>query len=158
MSANGPFVGKIGSMRTAIVLGLAALLAFSAGCGKPPAQAATSQINSATRIESLPAADPQKLPDSRNLKSWKNPYLIVRIDGVALLDVADNEQKLLNPDKLADALAQLPSSSWPYGRAVAVAEQPATSDFDKTLLRKNRALIAGTLEGLHVLINWVPSS
>ena len=95
----------------------------------------------------------------RDMKNWKNPYLIVRVDGVGLLDSADNEQKLLTPDQLLAALAELPTSAWPYGRVVAVAESaPAgSSEADKAQLRRNRALVAGTLENLQVVINWVPS-
>jgi hypothetical protein len=82
------------------------------------------------------------------------------VDGVGLLDSANNEQKILTPDQLLTALADLPSSAWPYGRVVAVAESvPAgSSDADKAQLRRNRALVAGTLENLQVAINWVPST
>ena len=93
------------------------------------------------------------------MKDWKNHYLIVRVDGVALLDVSNNEQRILKPDQLVDALAELPGSAWPYGRVVAVAENAVSgSDADKAQLRRNRALVAGTLESLQVLINWVPSA
>jgi hypothetical protein len=94
------------------------------------------------------------------MKNWKNPYLIVRVDGVGLLDPANNEQKILTPDQLLATLGELPSSAWPYGRVVAVAESaPAgSSDADKAQLRRNRALVAGTLESLNVVINWVPSA
>jgi len=139
-----------------LLIGIAGLAscAGSAKAGDP----SVSPAILAQRIESLPPADPQKLPDGREMKDWKNPYLIVRVDGVALLDIANSEQKLLAPDKLVDALAALPSSSWAYGRAVAVAETAANSEDDKARLRKNRALVAGTLENLQVLIQWVPST
>lgn len=92
------------------------------------------------------------------MKAWRNPYLIVRVDGVGLLDVSNNEQQIVDPDKLPAALAKLPGSAWPYGRVVAVQEiSAAASEDDKAKLRKNRALVAGTLEGMQVLINWVPS-
>jgi hypothetical protein len=92
------------------------------------------------------------------MKAWRNPYLIVRVDGVGLLDVSNNEQQIVNPDKLSEALAKLPVSAWPYGRVVAIQEiNAASSDDDKIKLRKNRALAAGTLESMQVLINWVPA-
>jgi hypothetical protein len=95
----------------------------------------------------------------RDMKSWRNPYLIVRADGVGLLDVGNNEQQRIDPDKLSDALARLPVSAWPYGRVVAIQEiSAAGSDEDKAKLRKNRALVAGALESMQVLINWVPSA
>ncbi len=93
------------------------------------------------------------------MKAWRNPYLIVRVDGVGLLDVSNNEQQIVDPDKLSAALARLPVSAWPYGRVVAIQEiAAASSDEDKARLRKNRALVAGTLESMQVLINWVPST
>lgn len=92
------------------------------------------------------------------MKAWRNPYLIVKVDGVGLLDVSNNEQQIVDPDKLSEALAKLPSSAWPYGRVVAIQEiGAASSDEDKARLRKNRALVAGALESMQVLINWVPS-
>ena len=92
------------------------------------------------------------------MKSWRNPYLIVKTDGLWLLDVSNNEERPLNPDQLLDALAALPASAWPNGRVVAVQEGTANSDADRVALRKNRAILAGTLEGAKVLINWVPTA
>ncbi|MGO9125880.1 MAG: hypothetical protein ACLP6G_13460 [Terriglobales bacterium] len=119
-----------------------------------------SKVNPLLRIEALPPADAQKVSAVRDMKNWKNPYLIVRVNGVGLLDPANNEQKILTTDQLLAALAELPTSAWPYGRVVAVAESaPAgSSEADKAQLRRNRALVAGTLENLHVTINWVPST
>ena len=66
------------------------------------------------------------------MKAWRNPYLIIRVDGVGLLDVSNNQQQIIDPDKLPDALAKLPASAWPYGRVVAIQEISAnTSDEDK---------------------------
>ena len=93
------------------------------------------------------------------MKAWRNPYLVVRLDGVGLLDVSNNEQQIVDPDKLSAAMAKLPASAWPYGRVVAIREISASSsEEDKVRLRKNRALAAGALESMHVLINWVPSA
>jgi hypothetical protein len=136
-------------------------LALLVSCSKPPT--APGETASATtpeaRIQQIPPADPQKYAAMRNMKAWRNPYLIVRVDGVGLLDATNNEQQIVDPDKLAEALARLPASAWPYGRVVAIQEIGAAgSDEDKAKLRKNRALTAGTLESMHVLINWVPSA
>jgi hypothetical protein len=134
------------------------MLATWSGCRS--SGSATSQVNPLLRIEALPPADAQQISAVRDMKNWKNPYLIVRVDGVGLLDVADNEQKILTPDQLLAALAEMPTSAWPYGRVVAVAENAAaaSSEADKAQLRRNRALVAGTLESLHVVIYWIPSA
>ena len=59
-----------------------------------------------------------------------------------------------------NALARLPASAWPYGRAVAilVEEKPAASEPDKIALRRNRGIVAGDLQGAHVAIHWIPTS
>jgi hypothetical protein len=140
---------------------LAGSLVLLVSCSKPPkgpedTAAATSPE---ARIQQILPADSQKYVGVRDMKAWRNPYLIVRVDGVALLDVSNNEQQIVDPDKLSDALAKLPVSAWPYGRVVAIQEiSAAGSEEDKAKLRKNRALVAGALESMKVLINWVPST
>ena len=63
--------------------------------------------------------DPAQYEQIRDMRNWRNPYLIVRADGVALLDTADSAEIILKPDDLLPALAKLPASNWPYGRVVA---------------------------------------
>jgi hypothetical protein len=134
-------------------LGLAACSAHGA-----PDPAAVEAAASA-RIQAIPAADPAKFHDAHITKMWKNPYLIVKPDGVALLDVANSEEHIMHPDELTRKLAQLPDSAWPYGRVVAVTEStPNGSDRDKAEIRRNKAIVAGTLEGMHVAINWIPAA
>lgn len=147
-------------MKCLYLVSLAITLAVLAACSDSKPSNVGSAVNPLLRIEALPPADAQKVSGVRDMKNWKNPYLIIRVDGVGLLDPANNEQKILTPDQLLPALGELPSSAWPYGRVVAVAENaPAgSSEADKAQLRRNRALVAGTLENLHVVINWVPSA
>jgi len=94
------------------------------------------------------------------MRNWKNPYLIVRDDGIGLLDLSNDEIHLLKPEEVPAALAALPSSAWPYGRVVAVQENRVgrPTEAYKIQIRRNRALLAGTLEGLKIEINWVPSA
>jgi hypothetical protein len=110
------------------------------------------------RLQSIPAADTTKFEHLRDFKSWQNPYLLIHTDGVSLLDFSNNEEHALKMQELPDALARLSPSAWPYGRVVAVAEDKATSADNDVLIRKNRGIVAGTLETLHVVVNWVPSS
>jgi hypothetical protein len=135
-------------------------LVVLASCAKPPRapEETVAAVSPEARIQQIPAADPQKYSGMRDMKAWRNPYLVVRLDGVGLLDVSNNEQQIVDPDKLSAAMAKLPASAWPYGRVVAIQEiSAASTDEDKAKLRKNRALVAGTLESMQVLIDWVPS-
>ena len=138
---------------------LAMSLGALASCAKvPSAPDETAAMSPEARIQQIPTADPQRYAGMRDMKAWRNPYLIVRADGVGLLEVSNNEQQIVDPDKLSEALAKLPASAWPYGRVVAIQEIGAAgSDEDKAKLRKNRALVAGALESMQVLIDWVPS-
>ena len=91
------------------------------------------------------------------MKDWKNPYLIVREDGIGLLDLSNNEILILKPAEVPAALAALPPSAWPYGRVVAVQEgkMSGNPESSKVQIRKNRALLAGTLEELKIAIHWL---
>ena len=111
------------------------------------------------QLQSIPAADSTKYEHVKDMKNWRNPYLIVRTDGVALLDVADSAEIILKNDELLPALAKLPASQWPYGRVVAAAESGVKgSEQDKTALRKNKGIVGGMLKSAHIAVTWVPST
>lgn len=112
-------------------------------------------------LRSIPAADDSKYPSLQEAKHWSNPYLVIRADRVGLLTgVAANEEEILKPEEVLNALAGLPATAWPYGRAVAILvdEKASASEKDKVALRRNRGLVAGGLESAHVSINWIPTS
>jgi hypothetical protein len=111
------------------------------------------------QLQSIPAADSAKYARIKDMKNWRNPYLIVRSDGVALLDVEDSAEIILKPDELLPALAKLPASEWPYGRVVAATETGASaSEQEKVALRKNKGIVGGLLESAHIAVTWVPSA
>jgi hypothetical protein len=110
-------------------------------------------------LQAIPAADPAQYDRIQDMRQWRNPYLIVRKDGVALLDSADSAEIILKPDELLAALARLPGSRWPYGRVVAAAEiEVRASEQDGVAIRRNRGIVGGILEGAHIAIKWVPAA
>jgi hypothetical protein len=117
-----------------------------------PANGSTPSL----RLQSIPAANAE-VYKKVDLKAWKNPYIIVRPDGVGLLDVTNNEEHILKIDDLPEALAKLPASAWPYGRVVALADDRSPAA-DKGRIRENKATIASMLHSSQVEIEWVPSS
>jgi hypothetical protein len=131
---------------------LAATVSFLSACNHVPAAAPP---DASTQLQQIPSAEPGKF-DKIDIRTWKNPYLIVKADSIALLDVSNNEEQKLKPEDLANALARLPQSSWPYGRVVAVTESGVLRTGDDILVRKNRALVAGTLRELKIYVNWIP--
>jgi hypothetical protein len=127
-----------------------------AGCSSQPdaAKAPAPEVV----LQAIPAADPAQFEPIRDMKTWRNPYLIVRPDGLALLDAADSAEIRLKPDELLPALAALPASNWPYGRVVAAAENAKASEKDQVEIRRNKGILGGMLEGAHVAVKWVPSA
>ena len=92
------------------------------------------------------------------MRKWRNPYLIVRTDGVALYDSADSAEIILKTDEVLPALAGLPASKWPYGRVVAVSENGASgSEQEGVAIRRDKGIVGGMLEDAHIAVKWVPS-
>jgi hypothetical protein len=134
-------------------------LALLAGCSKPPAApSVASDEPQASGLEAIPPADPSKYPSFHDMSTWQNPYLVIREDGIGLVDASNHEIHILQPDQVQAELVSLPESAWPYGRVVLVTEAALKNPTDqaKADLRKNRGLLAGTLKELDVQIREVP--
>ena len=125
------------------------LLGASVACSKPPQEATDTPRPSLT---SIPLPDPSKYPRVSDMSHWQNPYLLVREDGIGFVDLSNREIHMLKPEQIPAKLVSLPSSAWPYGRVVMVAENvpKASTEQTKADVRKNRALLLGTLKELDV--------
>jgi hypothetical protein len=143
---NGPRIARL-----VFVL---ALSIFAGACSpEKPAAPGPSVV-----LQAIPPADPAKYQHIRDMRTWGNPYILIRADGVGLLDAADNAEILLKPEELLGALARLPASAWPYGRVVAAQENGVRgSEQDGVAIRRNRGIVGGILEGAHIAVDWVPS-
>ncbi|SRR5579864_23629 len=138
---------------------LAVLIMAIAGLFACSQQQAPPAPDPQTLLQAIPAASSAEYEHIRDMKTWRNPYLIVRSDGVALYDVADNAEIRLKPDELLPALSKLPASNWPYGRVVAAAETTTrNSDQDAAAIRRNKGIIGGMLQGAHIAVKWVPAT
>jgi len=132
------------------------LLAALAGCSTQPAP---KDPDPQAILQSIPAADTSQYDHIRDMKTWRNPYLIIRSDGVALYDIADSAEIILKPDELLPALAKLPSSNWPYGRVVAATENNVrSSEQDGVAIRRNKGILGGLLQDAHIAVKWVPAT
>ena len=133
------------------------LLGALVACSKPP-QPETTETQQPTGLESIPAADPEKYPSVSDMAAWKNPYLVVREDGIGFVDLSNREIHVLKQEEIPAELVALPSSAWPYGRVVLVAQAVPKNPSEQTKadLRKNRALLLGTLKELDVQIREAP--
>jgi hypothetical protein len=128
-------------------------------CACTSQQRAAPGPDAATLLQAIPVPDQHKYERMQDMKNWRNPYLIIRTDGVGLLDPADNAEIVLKPEEVLDRLAQLPASAWPYGRVVAATENGVrASEQDSVAIRRNKGIVGGILRGAHVAIEWVPSA
>jgi hypothetical protein len=137
---------------------LVLILALGA-CSKPPQPPVeTEEAHQPTGLESIPAANPSKYPSISELASWKNPYFVVRQDGIGMVDLSNHEIHMLKPEEVPAELVSLPSTAWPYGRVILLAQAipKDANDQTKADLRKNRALLIGTLKELDVQYHEAP--
>ena len=146
-------------MRTFIVLIL--LGSFSA-CSKPPATASptSAETSRETGLERIAEPDPARYPRMEDLPQWKNPQLVVREDGIGLVDVENHEVHILRLEQVEAELVSLPESAWPYGRVILLSQAAPrdNSEQAKIHLRENRGLLVGTLKNLQVQIREAPGT
>jgi hypothetical protein len=132
------------------------LLGALVACSKPSQTSSPetqpTKAPQPTGLESIPAPDPSKYPRFSDMTGWKNPYLVVREDGIGFVDLSNREVHILKVEEIPAELVSLPASAWPYGRVVLVAQAVPKNltEQTKTDLRKNRALLLGTLKELDV--------
>ena len=138
------------------------LLGALVACSKPPQTSSPetqpTKTPQSTGLESIPPPDASKYPRLSDMSGWKNPYLIVREDGIGFLDLSNREVHILKVEEIPAELVSLPSSAWPYGRVVLVAQAVPKNPTAETKadLRKNRALLLGTLKELDVQFYEAP--
>jgi hypothetical protein len=150
-------------VRSLLAVVFAILLLALAACSKPKPQsasstAATPATRQPTGLESIPMPDPAKLPPFSKMSDWKNPYFVVRDDGIGFVDLSNHEIHILKVEEIPAELASLGLDAWPYGRVVLVAQAIPSNPTDqsKADLRKNRALLLGTLKELDVQYREAP--
>jgi hypothetical protein len=151
--------GRDWRARAAAVLSLVLMVSCSVvACSEKKAHAPPDAV---ALLQAVAPADPAKFPSLQETRHWSNPYLVIRPSSVGLLTgIAANEEEILKPEDVLGALAQLPGSAWPYGRAVAILVDGSAirAEQDKIALRRNRGVVAGELQNAHVAIHWIPSS
>jgi hypothetical protein len=93
--------------------------------------------------------DPKKYHAIQDAKDWKNPYLIVRRDGIEILGVTADGQAI-PVDSVPGVLTGLPDSAWPYGLVVAVQDIGIVSEGDPPRIEANRKRLLMFLKKLAV--------
>ena len=137
----------------------------SVGAGKHIRIAPGSRVTLDVQLEAsnsitarIPAADPEKYQGIHDGKDWRNPYLIVRAEGIEIVGVSDGTNPLTLDAALA-GLERLPVSAWPYGRVVAIQDSGiATSENQHSQVVENRNKLNQRLGDLGVIVGLWPSA
>jgi hypothetical protein len=166
---------------------IVALAALSAGCGrhnsadqppKPgPQQAkAAQQASDRALLDQIPPPVKSRYLAIRTKDNWENPFLVVSEKTVSLRVMnpapphnpvlpgnlmqpasARKTELELRLSDLPDALASIPEDRWPYGRVVAVEEDPAEVRADRIQVRRNVEATINMLNDLGVVVDeWTP--
>jgi hypothetical protein len=129
------------------------LLGILVACTKPaPPPEEAPAAPQETGLERIPEPDRSKFPKLQDMPNWQNPQLVIREDGIGLVDLENREIHILTQEQVPAELVSLPESAWPYGRVVLVTQAAPkdASEQTKARLRENRGLLMGTLKELQV--------
>ena len=89
------------------------------------------------------------------MKTWRNPYLIVRTDGVVLYDVADNAEIRLSPTSCFPPWRVCPrrigrTAAWSPHRN----QQPQLDQIERS--RATKACDRACFQGAHIAVEMGP--
>jgi hypothetical protein len=129
------------------------------------------------QLENIPPPSKTPYMAIHTRQSWANPFLIVgkstvnltimypdlapaNTPGSDFLHPAAARRRVLDLrlEDLPEALAALPENTWPYGRVVAVEEDPLEQRQDRAPVRRNVEATMQVLNDLGVVIDEWPSS
>lgn len=136
---------------------------------------ATERDNQRAQLASIPLPTKSLYIDIHEPSAWTNPFISVGPDmmslrilladantssigeGTMLRPTAARRQEVqLRPGDLANAVTAIPASAWPYGRVIAVAEEPADAK-DRPKVRRNVETAIQQLNELGILVEEWPA-
>ena len=132
-------------LRMTFALMLLSLLSLAVGAQQAPS------LN-----KRVPAANRELYREVRDAKQWKNPYLIVRREGVEVVAVTDKRSPA-PVSAIRELLEGLPNSAWPYGLVVAVQDSSIQSAGDAQYIEVNREKLLRILRDMHVEVEPWPA-
>jgi hypothetical protein len=104
----------------------------------------------------IPKRDPKKYQSVQDAADWKNPYLIVRPDGVEIVGMTP-VGRTIAVESVPAVLEGLPNSAWPYGLIVAVQDIGILSGkTDVPRIDANRTKLLKLLKELGVAVDRWP--
>ena len=132
----------------------------------------TAELNAQRlQLDQIPLPTKSRFMSVHNFESWENPYLTMQAgsmqlhvtladanttpygQGGLLRPVGARRQVLtIYPEKLAEAMAAIPQSAWPYGRVVAVEEAHKTPASAEPAVRRTMESAVATLSDLGIVV------
>jgi hypothetical protein len=142
------------------------------------AQAAAKKMDAARQdLEQIPPPAKSRYMAIHAKENWNNPFLMVSGTNVTLRVISPDQthsaaipSAMLKPAKarrqelelrltdLPDALSALPEEDWPYGRVIAVEEDPAETRANRMQVRQNVESAMQVLNNLGVVIYEWPTN
>ena len=101
----GPVILRRGWAALVLLLSILPVACSTQNAARPP--------DPETVLQAIPPEDTAQYDHIQDMRKWRNPYLIVRADGVALYDSADSAEIILKTDQLLPTLAGLPTKKSP---------------------------------------------
>ena len=106
----------------------------------------------------VPAPQPEKYVQVRDARDWKNPFLIVRPDGIEILGMTPLGRAIA-VGSVQPVLEGLPVSEWPYGLIVAVQDIGIQSrKTDRARIEANLVKLLHILKQLGISVDRWPSA
>ncbi len=141
---------------------------------KARAQATEREARRA-QLASIPLPTKSLYVDVHEPSAWSNPFISVGPEMISLRIVladantsdigqgtmlrpaaARRQEVQLRLSDLANAVAAIPASAWPYGRVVAIAESPSDAK-DRPKVRRNVEAAIQQLNDLGIVVNEWPA-
>jgi hypothetical protein len=105
----------------------------------------------------IPKPNPKKYHAVQVATDWKNPYLVVRRDGIEIIGMMAVGHSI-PVDSVPGILKELSDSAWPYGLVVAVQDIGIVSPGDPARVKANRKALLTLLKKLGIAVDLWPSA
>lgn len=151
--------------------------AKSAVTAEQKAQAAAAERDQQrAAFGKIPLPTKSMYVDVHDPSAWVNPFISVEAETLDLRIIladanpstlgegtmlrppgARREEMVIRPEDLMKALLALPTTAWPYGRVVAVAETPQAQPKDRPAIRRNVEAVIQELNDAGIVVEEWPS-
>jgi hypothetical protein len=105
----------------------------------------------------IPKPNPKKYHAVEVATDWKNPYLVVRRDGIEIIGMMAVGHSI-PVDCVPGILKELPDSAWPYGLVLAIQDIGIRAPGDTPRIEANRKGLLALLKKLGIAVDRWPSA